>query len=92
MELRRALRQQRMARGGFHANPAREFKIFDFSNNVFPSEASYDEGRLVFAAVQSTDLYRKDAAHRWRLWSRHIPADDGHRGRAKSDRPTSRAA
>jgi hypothetical protein len=73
-----------MARLIFHEGSVREFRIFDFSNNVFLSEASYEEGRLDFTAVQSTDLYRKDAAYRRGLRSRHIPADDGHRCRPDS--------
>jgi hypothetical protein len=51
MELRRALWNQWMARPKFRASSVSEFKIFDFSNDVFPSEASYEQGRLVFTAV-----------------------------------------
>jgi hypothetical protein len=51
MKLRRAFRKHRMARPMFRASSVHEFKIFDFSNNVFPSEALYEQGRLVFKAV-----------------------------------------
>src|ERR1017187_8854327 len=58
---------------------------FDFSNNVFPSEASHEEDRLVFPAVQSTStaLARNDPAHRWGHWSRHF-TDDRQRCRPES--------
>ena len=42
----------------------------------YSSEASYEEDRLVFSALQTTALFRKDPADRRGHWSRHF-ADDG---------------
>ena len=74
----RALQPHGTARPGSRTNFAHEFQGFDVSNNVFSSEASYEEDRLVFSAVQSTALSRNDAAHRWGHWSRHFTDDGGH--------------
>ena len=46
------------------------FKNFDLVD-VFLSEASYEEDRLVSSALQSTALSQIDPAHRRGYWSRH---------------------
>jgi len=63
------------------------FRISIPARLVFSSEASDEEDRMVFRAVQSTADYRNHPVHRRRRGSRHSIDDSGCSCRAKSDCP-----